>query len=42
MANRAKAHNESNHIRQINYLRKRVVMLPTLREEKEETKKGKK
>lgn len=39
MANRAKAHNESNHTRQINYLRKRVVMLPTLREE---TKKGKK
>lgn len=41
MANRAKAHNESNHTRQINYLRKRVIMLPTLREEKGE-KKGKK
>ena len=40
MANRAKAHNESNHTRQINYLRKRVIMLPTLREEKGE-KKGK-
>lgn len=44
MANRAKTHNESNHTRQINYLRQRVVMLPTLREEIEEkkAKKGKK
>lgn len=42
MANRAKAHNESNHTRQINYLRRRIVMLPTIREEIEETKKGKK
>ena len=41
MANRAKAHNESNHTRQINYLRRRIVMLPTIREEIEE-KKGKK
>ena len=42
MANRAKAHNESNRTRQINYLRQRIVMLPTLREEKEEAKKAKK
>lgn len=41
MANRAKAHNESNHTRQINYLRRRIVMLPTIREEIE-GKKGKK
>lgn len=41
MANRAKAHNASNRDRQISYLRRRIVMLPTLREELEE-KKGKK
>ncbi len=35
MAQRAKGKNYANHNRQIDYLRKGVVMLPTLKEEKE-------
>lgn len=38
MANRARNHNSINHSRQIQYLKKGVVMLPKLKEEK----KGKK
>lgn len=34
MAKRAKVHNAKNHARQLGYLRRGVVMLPTLKEEK--------
>ena len=34
MANRAKIANDKNHDRQIRYLKKGIVMLPTLKDEK--------
>lgn len=40
MANRAKRANHKNHDRQAQYLAKGIVMLPTLREEKKQKKKG--
>lgn len=39
MSKRAKAPNEENHKRQMRYLRKGIVMLPTLKEEIENGKK---
>ena len=39
MAQRAKAKNKRNHIRQCKYLEKGVVMLPTLTEERKQNKK---
>lgn len=39
MAKRAKVHNAMNHNRQKEYLKKGIVMLPTLREEKRSGKK---
>lgn len=34
MANRARNHNNRNHDRQMQYLKKGIVMLPTLKEER--------
>lgn len=34
MSQRARAANTRNHVRQLEYLRKRIVMLPKLRDEK--------
>lgn len=39
MSQRARTKNEMNHKRQIEYLRKGVVMIPTLREEIKNNKK---
>ena len=38
MAKRARLHNALNHSRQVEYLRKGVVMLPTIKEEKKNKK----
>ena len=40
VAQRAKGKNHANHNRQMTYLRKGVVMLPTLREERKTVKEG--
>lgn len=34
MAKRARVHNKMNHSRQLNYLRKGIVMLPKVKDEK--------
>lgn len=34
MARRARVHNKTNHSRQLDYLRKGVVMLPKVKDEK--------
>lgn len=38
MSKRARVNNDQNHSRQLRYLRKGIVMLPTLKEERKEKK----